>query len=87
MSYLTTVETLRRDGRSFLLRFEEILLEARETASLSRIADAKDLVDPILGYARSSGDTPEQLIRLRAQLLGAVGGTVRSVKISRNKGR
>ena len=76
-----TAETIRRDEERFREAFTTLARDLRSgEAPASRLEDLRDLVGPLLGYARQRGASPQEFARLHASYWGTVGATTRAVK-------
>lgn len=81
---LASRETHLADGARFAARFDEVYRLALRGEG--DVEDLRDLVGPILGYARAAGLPPADIARLHASLWGRVGNAVRVAKARARKG-
>ncbi len=78
---LATAETIRRDELRFREHFVDVAAGLRRgELPASRLEDLRDIVGPLLGYARQRGASPQELAQLHASYWGTVGATTRAVK-------
>jgi len=78
---LATAETIRRDEERFREHFVDVAAGLRRgELPASRLEDLRDIVGPLLGYARQRGASPQELAHLHASYWGTVGATTRAVK-------
>jgi hypothetical protein len=79
--HIATTETIRRDELRFREHFVDVAAGLRRgELPASRLEDLRDIVGPLLGYARQRGASPEEVARLHASYWGAVGAATRAVK-------
>lgn len=81
---LASRETHLADGARFAARFDEVYLAALQGEG--DVEELRDLVGPILGYAKAAGLPPADVARLHASLWGRVGNAVRAAKARARKG-
>ena len=81
---LASRETHLADGARFAARFDEVYRAALQGEG--DVEDLRDLVGPILGYARAAGLPPADVARMHASLWGRIGNVVRANKARARKG-
>lgn len=81
---LASRETHLADGARFAARFDEVYRLALRGEG--DVEDLRDLVGPILGYAKAAGLPPADVARLHASLWGRIGNAVRANKARARKG-
>jgi len=80
-----TAETIRRDEERFREHFTDLAAGLRSgEVPDSRLEDLRDIVGPLLGYARQRGASPEEVARLHASYWGTVGAVTRAVRKRRS---
>jgi hypothetical protein len=78
---LATAETIRRDELRFREHFVDLAAGLRRgELPASRLEDLRDIVGPLLGYARQRGASLQEIAQLHASYWGTVGATTRAVK-------
>ena len=82
---LATRETHLADGARFAAHFDELYRAALRGEA--DVEDLRDLVGPLLGYAKAAGLPPAEVARLHASLWGRVGNVVRAAKARAAKAR
>jgi hypothetical protein len=83
--HLASAETIRRDELRFVEAFQNLAASLRRgELPASRLEDLRDIVGPLLGYARQRGASPQEIAQLHASYWGTVGAATRAVRKRRS---